>query len=381
MSPATSRPEQGAGMARAPRALIVAAISIAVLTVAAVQGAEAQDVLGETGIRGAGPTFVYPVLSRWWREYRAALWRGGDYPTANSGLDDPPASSALEYEPVGSLAGTLRLKDAAVHFGASDMPLRSGELAMLGLVQFPIVIVGVVVVVNIDGVGPGAIRLTGPVLGDIFLGKITHWSDPALKALNQALKLPDARIAVVHRSDGSGTTFNFTDYLAKVSPEWKLRVGSALLVPWPTGTGAKGNEGVAQAVKRVKNSIGYIDYVDALQTKLSYALVQNRAGRFISPENTSFQAAAASAEWSKTSDFYLLLTDVPGDNAYPITATVFILMHRAASPGRTRAALDFFRWSLEKGSRTAAQLGYVPLPEPLSQQVKGYWTRTFKTGA
>lgn len=359
----------------------LAAIGIAAFTAVSIPPARAQDVLGETGIKGAGSTFAYPVLSRWSREYRVFLSRGGDYPAANSGLEDPPASSALEYEPVGSLAGTLRVKDAAVDFGASDMPLRSDELAKLGLGQFPIVIGGVVVAVNIDAVGSGEVRLTGPLLADVFLGKVTQWSDPAIKALNPALRLPDARIAVVHRSDGSGTTFNFTDYLSKVSPEWKLKVGSALLVPWPTGTGAKGNEGVAQAVKRVKNSIGYVEYAQAVQSRLSFALIQNRTGRFITPDPTSFQAAAASADWTRASDFYLLLTDVPGENSYPITATVFVLIHRKASPGRTRAALEFFRWSLEKGSRTAAQLGYVPLPDPLIQQVKGYWTRNFKTGA
>ena len=358
----------------------LAALGIAAVTAVSVLPARAQDVLGETGIRGAGSTFVYPVLSRWSREYRAALARGGDFPAANAGLDDPPASSALEYEPVGSLAGTLRVKDRAVDFGASDMPLKSDELAKLDLGQFPIVIGGVVVAVNLDGVGPGEIKLTGPVLADVFLGKITNWSDVAIKGLNPTLRLPDAHIAVVHRSDGSGTTFNFTDYLSKVSSEWKLKVGSALLVPWPTGTGAKGNDGVAQAVRQVKHSIGYVDYAQASQLGLSYSLLQNRTGRFVKPDVTSFQAAAASADWGRTSDFHLLLTDVPGENSYPITATVFVLMHKTASASRTRAALDFFRWSLEKGSRTAAQLGYVPLPEPLVQQVKGYWTRTFKTG-
>ena len=342
--------------------------------------ARAQDVLGETGIKGAGSTFVYPVLAKWSREYRAALARGGDFPAANAGLEDPPASSALEYEPVGSLAGTLRVKDRAVDFGASDMPLKSDELAQLGLGQFPIVMGGVVVAVNIDGIGTAEVRLSGPVLADVFLGKIRNWSDAAVKALNPTVRLPDAPIAVVHRSDGSGTTFNFTDYLSKISPEWKLKVGAALLVPWPTGTGAKGNEGVAQAVKRVRNSIGYVDYALAMEMKLGYVLVQNRSGRFIRPDTTSFQAAAAGADWGNASDFYVLLTDGPGENAYPITATVFVLMHKTASRGRTRAALEFFRWSLEKGSGTAGHLGYVPLPGPLVQHVKDYWTRTFKTG-
>ncbi len=366
---------------RAPIAQRTAAVVVAAVAVFSFPSVTAQDVLGETGIKGAGSTFVYPVLSKWSREYRAALSRGGDYPAANSGLEDPPASSALEYEPVGSLGGTLRVKDRAVDFGASDMPLESDKLAKLGLGQFPIVMGGVVVAINIEGVGPGEVRLTGPVLADVFLGKITKWSDAAMKALNPALRLPDAPISVVHRSDGSGTTFNFTDYLSKASPEWKLKVGSALLVPWPTGAGAKGNEGVAQAVKRVKNSIGYVDYAQAIQMKLAYALLQNRSGRFIRPDTTSFQAAAASADWGRASDFYVLLTDVPGEDAYPITATAFVLMHKTGSRSRSRAALEFFRWSLEKGSGTAAQLGYVPLPEPLVLQVKNYWITTFKTGS
>ena len=229
--------------------------------------AKAQDVLGETGVKGAGSTFVYPVLSKWSREYRAWLSRGGDFPAPNAGLDTPPASSALDYEPVGSLAGTLRVKDRAVDFAASDMPLTSEELAALGLGQFPIVIGGVIVAINVDGVRPGNIRLTGPLLADVFLGKVTRWSDASIKALNPSLTLPDAPIAVIHRSDGSGTTFNFTDYLSKVSPEWKLRVGAALLVPWPTGTGAKGNDGVAQAVQQIQNSIGYVEHAQASQTE------------------------------------------------------------------------------------------------------------------
>ena len=265
-------------------------------------------------------------------------------------------------------------------FGASDMPLQSQELAALGLGQFPIVLGGIVVAVNIDGIGPGEIRFTGPVLADIFLGKITRWSDPAIKALSPSLVFPDAQIIAVHRSDGSGTTFNFADYLSKVSPEWKARSGAAFLVRWPTGTPAKGNEGVAQVLRQVKNSIGYLDFAQALQARLSYAVVQNRAGRFIRPDPSSFQAAATGADWRSTSDFYLVLTDAPGENAYPITATVFVFMHKSASQARTRAALEFFRWSLEKGSSTATQLGYVPLPAPLVDQVRNYWARTFKSG-
>lgn len=334
----------------------------------------AQDVLGETGIKGAGSTFAYPVLSRWSLDYRSWLARGGEFPAANSGLEDPPASSALEYEPVGSLAGTLRVKDGAVDFGASDMPMSSAELSQLGLAQFPIVIGGVVIAVNVEGVENGSLQLTGPLLADIFLGRITRWSDPSLRARNPSSKLPDAPIAVVHRSDGSGTTFNFTSFLSAVSAEWKLRAGSGLLVPWPLGQGAKGNEGVAERVKATKNSIGYVEYAQATQLKLNMASLQNGAGQFVRPGPASFQAAAAGADWQPARDFYVLLSNAPGADAYPIVATVFALMRRSAASSRSRAALDFFRWSLKRGGRSAAALGYVPLPPAVVQRVREYWT-------
>lgn len=350
---------------------------LAALLAVGPQLATAQDVLGEAGIKGAGSTFVYPVLSRWSREYRAWVARGGEFPTADAGLDDPPASTALEYEPVGSLAGTLRVKDRAVDFGASDMPLTSAELAAMSLAQFPLVIGGVVIAVNVDGVGAGELKLTGPVLADIYLGKITRWSDQALRTLNPSVALPDAPIAVLHRADGSGTTFNVTDYLSKVSAEWQLRVGAGLLVSWPAGSGARGNEGMGQAVQQRRNSIGYVEYAQAAQLKLRHAQLQNRAGRFVAPDPAAFQAAAAGADWSRSGDFHVMLTDAPGEGAYPITATVFVLMHTSASRARTRAALDFFRWSLDSGARTASQLGYVPLPPAVVQQVNAHWTRTF----
>ena len=339
--------------------------------------AEAQEVLGGTGVKGAGSTFVYPVLSRWSIQYRDARASGGDYPVPNSGLEDPPAGSALEYEPVGSLAGILRAKDRSVDFGASEMPLQSTELAQFGLGQFPLVMGGVVVATNIEGIGAGELKLTGPLLADVFLGRITNWSDPAIKALNPSMKLPEARIAVLFRADGSGTTFNFTDYLSKVSPEWRRSIGSGLLVTWPTGQAAKGNEGIAQAVKRTRNSIAYLEYSQARALGLADARVQNRAGAFVRPDSGSIQAAATGADWRRTSDFYLLLTDPPGENAYPIAATVFVLMHKGASPARTRATLDFFRWSLADGARNATRLGYVPLPAPLVDEVRQYWAKTF----
>jgi phosphate transport system substrate-binding protein len=360
------------------RRLILAAIAGAAILPAA--PACGQEGLGETGTKGAGSTFVHPLLSRWSREYRAWVARGGDYPGLEASLDDPSPSSTLEYEPVGSLAGVLRLKDRAVDFAASDMPLKRDELAGLGLGQFPIVVGGVVVAVNADGVPSGRLKLTGPVLADIFLGRITRWSDPAIVGLNPGLRLPDAPIAVIHRSDGSGTTFNFTAYLAAVSPGWKLEAGSGPMIAWPTGTAAKGNEGVARAVKATRNAIGYVEYAQATELGLAHALLQNRAGRFVRPDAATFQAAAAGADWSAASDFHLVLTNPAGEQAYPIVATVFALMRKAGSGARTRSALDFFRWSLRNGSGTASALGYVPLPPVLVQQVEAYWGRAFHAG-
>ena len=230
------------------------------------------------------------------------------------------------------------------------------------------------------GSGPGQIKLTGALLADIYLGNVPNWSDPAIKALNPNLKLPDAKIAVIHRSDGSGTTFNFTSFMSGQSPQWRDTVGSDLLVRWPTGTGAKANDGVSRAVRQTRNSIGYVEYAHALQTGLSYAAIQNRAGNFVRPGRQTFEAAAATAEWSKASDFELLMTDAPGDIAYPIVATVFVLMQKGTAPRRARAALNFFEWSLDKGAKDAADLGYVPLPQTLVLQIKDYWAKNLKPG-
>lgn len=340
----------------------------------------AQEVLGGTAVTGAGSTFAYPVLSKWAQGYQRWMAGGGHFPAANSGLEDPPTGPVLDYEPIGSLAGTMRVKEGAVDFGASDVPLKPEELAKLKLGQFPIVIGGIATVVNIDGVAPGQLKLSGRVLADIFLGKIDTWSNPAIKALNADLKLPDAKINVVRRADGSGTTFNFTNYLSAVSPEWKDKVGFDLLVPWPVGAAAKGNDGISQTVRQVKNSIGYVEFAHALKTKLSYATIQNAAGKFVTPEPAAFQAAAASADWAKNSDFDLLLNNAPGETAYPIVATVFVLMHKNTS-FRARSAFNFFEWALDKGATDAAQLGYVPLPQTLVAQIKSYWARNYKVGS
>ena len=360
------------------KSLAVLGAAAAVFVSASIAPVAAQEVAGAAGVTGAGSTFAYPVISKWSKGYQRWVAGGGDFPIAGSGLDDPPTAPVLDYEPVGSLAGTMRVRTGAVDFGATDVPMRSEDLRKYALIQFPIVIGGVVAVVNIDGVGVGEMRFTGELLADIYLGKVQNWSDPAIKALNPSLKLPDAKIAVVRRSDGSGTTFNFTDYLSKVSPQWREKVGSDLQVPWPTGTGAKGNDGVAQAVRQTKNSIGYVEYAQGLQSKLSYGLIRNRANNFVKPEPASFQAAAANADWKSAGDFHLLLTDAPGENAYPLVATVFVLMYKQTPPRRARAALNFFNWSLEKGAKDAADLGYVPLPPALVTQVKAYWTKDFR---
>jgi phosphate transport system substrate-binding protein len=338
----------------------------------------AQEVAGNAAVTGAGSTFAFPIISKWAAGYQRWKAGGGDYPVSNSGLEDPPTGQAIDYEPSGSLAGTMRVRDGSVDFGASDVPLSSAELTKAGLGQFPIVIGGVAIVVNLDGVAAGDIKFTGPLLADIFLGKVSTWSDAAIKAINPTLKLPDAKIAVVRRSDGSGTTFNFTNYLSKVSTEWKDKVGSDLLVKWPVGEGAKGNDGIAQAVKRTPNSISYIEFAQALQARLVYASLQNKAGKFIKPEPLAFQAAASSASWSGASDFDQLLIDAPGEAAYPVVVTVFAQMKKSGGNLRSRATLNFLQWSLERGAADAAHLGYVPLPSSLVTDVKKYWTASFK---
>jgi phosphate transport system substrate-binding protein len=315
-------------------------------------------------ITGAGSTFVFPILSKWSADYGAKT------------------GTTVAYQSIGSGAGIAQIKAAAVDFGASDAPLKPDELRKSGLAQFPLVIGGIVAVLNVEGVKPGVIRFTGPLLADIFLGKVKTWNDPAIAALNADVKLPASPITVVHRSDGSGTTYNWTNYLSKVSPQWQAKVGAGAAVDWPVGAGSKGNEGVAALVRQTANSIGYVEYAYVLQNKLTYGLVQNKAGKFVKPGAASFRAAAASAEWSNAQDFYLVMTDSPGDDAYPIAATAFILMHKESrNPTRNRVALDFFRWALENGQRQAAALDYVSLPPGLVTQVEAYWTSAFAAAA
>ncbi|AYY98906.1 phosphate ABC transporter substrate-binding protein PstS [Burkholderia multivorans] len=312
-------------------------------------------------ITGAGSTFVYPILSKWSSDYNQA------------------SGTKVNYQSIGSGGGIAQIKAATVDFGATDMPMSVGDLKAKEMGQFPSVIGGVVPVVNIDGVTPGQIRFTGPILADIYLGKIKKWSDPAIAKVNPGLKLPDTNITVVHRSDGSGTTFNWVNYLSKVSPEWKAKVGEGTSVAWPVGIGGKGNEGVAAYVNRLKNSVGYVEYAYVLQNKMTYGSIQNKAGNFVEPNAKSFQAAAATADWSKAQDFDLVMTDAAGPDAYPVTATTFIVMYKQPkNAAQSKATLDFFRWALEKGQPQAQSLDYVPLPEALVKQIESYWSTNFK---
>jgi phosphate transport system substrate-binding protein len=317
-------------------------------------------------ITGAGATFIYPLLSKWSDDYNKAT------------------GHRINYQSIGSGGGIAQIKAATVDFGSSDKPLSSDELAAAGLGQFPSAVGGVVPVANIAGVAPGQLRLTGAVLADIFLGKIAKWNDPAIAALNPGVALPASTINVVHRSDGSGTTYNFVNYLSKVSPEWKTKVGEGTSVQWPNGIGGKGNEGVAAYVKQLKGAIGYVELAYALQNGMAYAAMQNSAGHWVQPGAGSFAAAAASADWKNAKDFSLVITNAPGADAWPIAATNFILMYKqpnrsgSADAKRSQATLDFFKWSLENGQPQAQALDYVPLPKELVQQVEQYWAAEFR---
>jgi phosphate transport system substrate-binding protein len=271
------------------------------------------------------------------------------------------------------------MKAGTVDFGSSDAPLKPEDLAASNLVQFPLVMGGIVPVVNLAGVAPGKIRFTGPLLADIYLGKITTWNDPAIAAVNPGMALPAQRITVVHRSDGSGTTFNWVNYLSKVSPEWKTKVGEGTSVRWPTGVGGKGNEGVAAYTKQIKGAIGYVELSYALVNKMSYGAVQNAAGNYVLPSAETVQAAAASAEWTQAKDFFLVITNAPGDNSWPITATNFALLSKKPkNVENNRHAREFFAWAYANGGSQASDLGYVPLPAPLVEQIEAYWASTLK---
>ncbi len=314
-----------------------------------------------TNISGAGATFPYPIYAKWADMYKKET---GD---------------SLNYQSIGSGGGIKQIKAKTVTFGASDMPLKAEELQEAGLVQFPTVTGGDVPVVNLEGIQPGELLLDGPTLAQIFLGDIKTWDDPAIKKLNPNAKLPASAIVVVHRSDGSGTTFIWTDYLSKVSPDWKSKVGASTAVEWPVGIGAKGNEGVANNVLQTKGSIGYVEYAYAKQNKMNFVNMINKDGKTVTPEAKSFQAAAANADWAHAPGFYQILTDQPGAQSWPITGATFILMPKAPQdPAAAAAALKFFNWAYENGDKAAEELDYVPLPASVVKLIKQTWTSEIK---
>jgi phosphate transport system substrate-binding protein len=328
---------------------------IGFLAVAASASAIAADV------SGAGATFPYPIYAKWADAYKK-----------ETGI-------TVSYQPVGSGEGIRQIQSKDITFGASDMPLAGGDLDMHGLVQFPTVIGGVVAVVNVDGVKAGDLILDGPTLAKIFLGEIKSWNDAALRRLNPSVKLPSQAIAVVHRSDGSGTTFVFTDYLSKMSADWRTKVGSITSVEWPIGTGARGNEGVTSTVARIKGSIGYVEYTYAKQNKLSTTKLRNEDGKAVAPTIESFTAAARSANWEGTPSFGVILTNEPGADTWPMTSATFVLMQKQPTdPVAAAEVLKFFDWAYAKGGKMAEELDYVPMPDSVVTAVKKLWVSKIK---
>jgi phosphate transport system substrate-binding protein len=312
-------------------------------------------------ITGAGSTFIFPVLSKWADGYKKET---------NSGVN---------YQSIGSGAGIKQILAKTVTFGATDAPLKADQLDKEGLAQWPMIMGAIVPVVNIDGIKPGEMVLDGETLANIYIGKITKWDDPAIKKLNPSLTLPSAAIATVHRADGSGTTFNFTDYLSKVSADWKSKIGSNTAVEWPNGVGAKGNEGVAANISQTKNSIGYVEYAYAKQNKLTYTGMVNKSGKTVQPTTEAFQAAAANADWTHAPGYFLILTDQPGDKSWPIVASTFVLMHKTPTDKAASAeAVKFFGWAFEKGGKMAEDLDYVPMPAQVIDLIKKTWQSDIK---
>ena len=312
-------------------------------------------------ISGAGATFPYPIYAKWADAYKKETGNG------------------LNYQSIGSGGGIKQIQNKTVTFGASDMPLKAEDVKKSGLVQFPTVIGGDIPVVNLDGVKSGDLRLDGDTLARIFLGQITKWDDPAIQKLNPNAKLPSQPIVVVHRSDGSGTTFIWTDYLSKVSPEWKSKVGANTSVEWPAGIGAKGNEGVANNVANTKGSIGYVEYAYAKQNNMTTVNMINKDGKTVAPSAASFQAAAANADWEKTDSFYIILTDQPGTESWPIAGATFILIYQQPQdPAAAAEALKFFAWAYAKGGKMAEELDYVPMPAPVVKAIQKVWVNEIK---
>ena len=332
--------------------LMVLAISAGLITTASA---------AITEISGAGATFPYPVYAKWAEAYNK-----------NTGVK-------MNYQSIGSGGGIKQITQKTVDFGASDAPLTADKLNKEGLLQFPMVMGGVVPVVNIPGIEAGQLKLSAAVLADIYLGKIEKWNDSAIMSLNSGLQLPDKNITVVHRSDGSGTTWIYTNYLSKVSPEWKSSVGNDKAVSWPVGVGGKGNEGVASYVSRIKGAIGYVEYAYALQNKMASVKLQNQAGKYVDPTSAAFQAAAANADWPNAPGFYMVLTDQPGEASWPITGATFILMHKQqAKPDIAKAVLGFFAWAYKNGDDMADKLDYVPMPDSVVDLVEKHWQQEIK---
>jgi phosphate transport system substrate-binding protein len=339
------------------KALWLAAVAALLLGLAV--GAQAQSLT----LNGAGATFPYPVYSQWAHKY------------------DKLTGIKINYQSIGSGGGIAKIKAKTVDFGASDEPLKPEELKADGLIQFPMLVGGVVLVVNVPGLEPGQLQLTPEVLAQVFLGQIKQWDDPAIQKLNPQQKLPPLNITTVRRADGSGTTWIFTSYLAGVSSEWKEKVGAGKAVSWPTGLGAKGNEGVAAYVQRVKGAIGYVEYAYALQNKMAYTRLKNRAGKFVAPDMKSFQAAAANADWEHAPGYYLVLIDQPGEESWPITGATYILVYQQqANPAKAQGMLKFFDWCYRHGNEMAKTLDYVPLPQKVVDLVEATWAREIKVG-
>ena len=311
---------------------------------------------GAAEISGAGATFPYPIYAKWAEAYKAKT------------------GTSMNYQSIGSGGGIKQITAKTVDFGASDMPLKPEDLAKNNLQQFPMVMGGVVLVINLKGVQPGELKLDGKTLAGMYLGTVAKWNDPAIAQLNPGMKLPDKAVATVHRSDGSGTNFIFTHYLSSVDPEFKSKVGENTSVEFPGGLGGKGNEGIAALTSRTDGAIGYVEYAYALQNKMTYTQLRNREGAFVAPNAASFQAAATNADWSSAPGFYLLLTDQPGKESWPITGATFILMHKQQTdPAKAREVLNFFDWAYRNGAKLAEDLAYVPMPQKVIGMVEQSW--------
>lgn len=329
-----------------------AAVSVALLAVGHAAAAN---------ITGAGATFPYPIYAKWADTYKRETGTG------------------MNYQSIGSGGGIKQITAKTVDFGASDMPMKPEDLEKNGLIQFPAIMGGVVPVYNLKGIGAGELRFNGALLSDIFLGKIKKWNDPAIAALNPGVSLPDDSIVVVHRSDGSGTTFLWTNYLSKVSPDWKSRVGEGTSVKWAAGVGGKGNEGVASYVQKINGALGYVEYAYAKQNKLAVGKVANQAGNYVLPNEDTFKAAAAGARWDQAPGMYLILTDQPGNDSWPITGASFILMHKTQDkPANAREVLKFFTWAFKNGQKSASELDYVPMPDSVVKMIEGDWKSQLK---